>query len=319
VEQATGIVADYRFQPADLRIAERRPGISAFMRIRNGADFLEPVIRSYIGHYDEIVAVYNQCTDATPDILARLAHEFGGERLRVVHYLPRVYPPGSREHAAEPPTSPHSLVNYYNFALAWTRFQVVAKLDDDQIAIPAAVARITARIRAGELPDDALWCYGGLNLCRDDSGRIGIPAIQPIVGLGDQWYFRVNARTWFERDPRFERLRRPGMRRVFLGFAFWHLKYLKDGAGFANYGIETGSNERYRRKRDEIIADRSLIARHDVPLPRARFPFGEKAAIKRAAAAALSRGDASERDLEAVIASLSPDGGGGAIRGSATT
>src|SRR5690606_26502790 len=90
-------VDGYRFTPADLQVGERRPGISAFMRIRDGAFSLEAAIRSHIGHYDEIVAVYNRCTDATPDILARLAREFG-PKLQVWHYLPRVFPPGSEGH-----------------------------------------------------------------------------------------------------------------------------------------------------------------------------------------------------------------------------
>ncbi|MCW5697438.1 MAG: hypothetical protein KIS96_11990 [Bauldia sp.] len=297
----------YRFRPEDLRVAERRPGISAFMRIRNGAEFLEPAIRSHISHFDEIVAVHNQCTDATPAILARLQGELGADRLRVFHYEPPVFPPGSREHAQEPATSPHSLVNYYNFALAKTRFQVVAKLDDDQIAMERPVAAITGRIRAGELPADALWCYGGINLSRDDSGRYGVPAIAPLVGLGDQWYFRVNEGTFFERDPRFERLRRPGMRRVFIGFAFWHLKYLKAESGFANYGIASGANARYQRKHDRFMADRSVIDLAAIPPPRSVFPFGEKARIKRAAATALRRSDVTQRDLDAMIAELEHD------------
>ena len=65
-------VEHYRFTPADLNVAERRPGISAFMRIRDGAYSLEAAIRSHIDHYDEVVAVYNRCTDETPEILARL-------------------------------------------------------------------------------------------------------------------------------------------------------------------------------------------------------------------------------------------------------
>ena len=55
-----GTVENYRFTPDDLRADARPPGISAFMRIRNGADFLEAAISSHIDHVDEIVAVHNQ-------------------------------------------------------------------------------------------------------------------------------------------------------------------------------------------------------------------------------------------------------------------
>ena len=100
------IVENYRFRPEDLSPGSRLAGIGAFMRIRNGADFLEATIRSHIGYFDEIVAVYNQCTDATPDILARLAAEYGPDRLRVFHYLPKVFPPGLPEGAPGGGTGP---------------------------------------------------------------------------------------------------------------------------------------------------------------------------------------------------------------------
>ncbi|MEM5502288.1 hypothetical protein WNY59_11900 [Ahrensia kielensis] len=116
------------------------------MRIRNGADFLEPTIRSHIDHFDEIIAVYNQCTDETPDILGRLAQEYG-KRLRVFHYIDRVFPPGSDGHAKTPPDSPNSLVNYYNFALSKTSYRTVTKLDDDHIALDQPLKQLTRRIR----------------------------------------------------------------------------------------------------------------------------------------------------------------------------
>ena len=98
----TETVSGYTFRAADLKAGQRRPGVGAFMRIRNGADFLERTILSHIDFFDEIVAVYSQCTDATPDILARL-QQVHGEKLRVFHYADRVFPPGSEGHAATPP------------------------------------------------------------------------------------------------------------------------------------------------------------------------------------------------------------------------
>ncbi|WP_216075002.1 hypothetical protein, partial [Acinetobacter baumannii] len=73
-----------------------------------------PTILSHAPYVDEIVAVYNQCTDATEDILRRLQDELGPDKLKLFDYRPRVHPPGSKEHAAEPGNSPHSVVNYSN-------------------------------------------------------------------------------------------------------------------------------------------------------------------------------------------------------------
>lgn len=252
------IVETYRFRPADLVPSRRAAGISAFIRTRNGADFIEAAIRSHIDHFDEIVAVHNQCTDETPAILARLQHEFG-DRLRVFDYRPRVYPPGSIQHATEPPDSPHSLVNYYNFALAQTRFRTALKLDDDHIAAEPYVADVTQRIRSEGIPDDEIWCFSGINLALDGLGRIGVPSIEPVVGLGDHAFFNVSATTYFHRDPRFEKFHAPGRRRKFVGVLYWHLKYLKRGHGFENYELESGDNVRYGRKRDRYLANRRVF------------------------------------------------------------
>ena len=106
----TEAIETFQFSTDMLVPDQRAPGISAFMRIRNGADFLEACIRSHAPFYDEIVAVYNQSIDGTADILARLAAEMG-PKLRVYHYVPPAFPAGSEGHADTPGDAPNSLVN----------------------------------------------------------------------------------------------------------------------------------------------------------------------------------------------------------------
>jgi hypothetical protein len=251
------IAETYSFNPDDLAPERRAPGISAFMRIRNGADFLETTIRSHIDHFDEIVAVYNQCTDATPDILRRLAGEYG-PKLRVIHYLPQVFPPGSDGHRNEPPTSPRSLVTYYNFALARTRFSVATKLDDDHLGMRDRLAAMTGTIRR-EKPAHMV-CFSGFNLADDGGGRCGILATEPFSGTGDIGFFPVSRETYFAHDRRFERFHRGALRRTFGGFVYWHLKFLKPEFGFAVYrGADGQLLPRYQRKRDEFAASHPLI------------------------------------------------------------
>jgi len=251
-------VDDYRFTPADLKVGERRPGISAFMRIRDGAYSLEAAIRSHIGHYDEIVAVYNRSTDATADILDRLAKEFC-PKLNVLHYLPSVFPPGSDGHKSTPPDHPQSLVNYYNFALSRTRFSHATKLDDDHVAMGEPTARFVAEIRAGRAGQGELACFSGLNLARDAAGKLGILAREPFAGSGDHWIFPVCPDTYFVHDRRFERLQHPGLPRRFRGFAYWHLKHLKPGFGFANYDLAQNPQSRYARRLAALETDHAVI------------------------------------------------------------
>ncbi|PWK59640.1 glycosyltransferase family 2 protein [Roseicyclus mahoneyensis] len=287
-------IETYSFSPALLAPAERLPGVSAFMRIRNGADFLEATIRSHIDAYDEIVAVYNQCTDATPDILDRLAGEYG-PRLRVVHYLPRVHPAGSEGHASTPPSSPQSLVTYYNCALAMTRHQWAVKLDDDHLAIPEALGGMVRRIRTGEADDRRLHCFSGPNLIRDRAGRLGIASADPVSGGGDIGYFRVRTDTYFTHDPRFERFARGPLTREFAGWFYWHLKFLKQGGGFANYELDANPGSRYARKRDKMagagIWDMSQMRQARAPglIRRLRAQIDGKERLSAARDMALSR------------------------------
>ena len=250
-------ITGYRFQTDDLCVGDRMPGVSAFMRIRNGAEFLEATIRSHIHFYDEIVAVYNQCTDETPEILSRLQQEYGSQRLRLIHYTDRVYPQGSSGHATTDPGSEHSLVNYCNCALAATRYQYATKLDDDHVAIALTTQALCDAIRTGEINDQKMYSFSGLNLFRSAEGELKILARDPISGSGDIGFFRVSKETYFYHDQRFERFRRVGLRRVFAGFLYWHLKYLKDQFGFANCELSDNPQSRYV-KHQAALQDQSV-------------------------------------------------------------
>ena len=255
----TETVSGYSFRPADLKAGGRRPGIGAFMRIRNGADFLERTILSHIGFFDEIVAVYNQCTDATPDILARLQQAHGA-KLRVFHYADRVFPPGSEGHAATPPDSPASMVAYSNFALAMTTTRTVTKLDDDHLAIGDAVAPVVAKLRAKGGAGDDMLSFSGINLIADGRGGLAIPRQDPLSGSGDIGFFDVTDRTVFTHDRRFERVPRPAGGRRFSGFLYWHLKYLKTGLGFANYDLAENKDSRFARRKERLETQRAVLS-----------------------------------------------------------
>ena len=264
-------VSGYHFQVSDLRISDRKPGVSAFMRIKNGADWLELSIRSHISYFDEIVAVYNQCTDSTPDILKRLQREYGPHKLRVIHYTDLVHPPGSDGHARTDPASPNSLVNYYNFSLASTRYQFATKLDDDHLAIADATKSVTDTLRSGTASSNTMYCFSGLNVFRRPDGRLGILSNDSVSGGGDIGFFRVTPHTFFVHDRRFERFQRGNDRREFAGFLYWHLKYLKRDMGFGNYALDKNPHSRYA-KRQTALQNGSGQAISLQELSKARVP-----------------------------------------------
>lgn len=302
-------VETYSFTPAALRVGDRRPGISGFVRTRNGADFVAAAIRSHAAYVDEIVVVYNQCTDGTEAILAGLQDELGPEKLKIVHYLPRVFPPGSDEHVAEPADSPHSVVNYSNFALACTTRQVAFKIDDDHVAMDGPFARMAADVHRDGLAPGRMACFSGINLARDDQGRVGVFAATPLAGNGDHGFFPVTPDAYFVHDRRYEDFRKRHFRRVFVGFAYWHLKFLKAGLGFANYEISGGANRRFAKKQRDFHSRRDIvtIAELAATMPRLRAalmrlaPFDKWALIGNRALA-MADGAVTEADLAEVLA-----------------
>lgn len=297
----TETVSGYSFQPSHLDIGSRTPGISMFMRVRNGAEFLEAAIRSHADAVDEIVAVHNQCTDGSDAILERLAAELG-PKMRVIHYLDRVYPPGSEGHAREAGDAPSSFVNMSNFALAQTRHTVAMKLDDDHLAIGDRFRQLAARVRAQDCRLDRTLCFSGINLARGTDGSIGVPAHEALVGTGDHFLFEVRADTYFRHDRRFEHFHHADAR-VFGDITYWHLKYLKAGLGFANYEMETDANPRFERKKKRLLANRTLLTvdRLAASMPvwselARHFPLPEKMRLKIERAHAL-RTDPPELDI----------------------
>jgi glycosyltransferase involved in cell wall biosynthesis len=251
------IITGYSFHPRDLNISARTPGISAYLRTRNGADFIEDTIRSHIEFYDEIVVVYNQCEDDTAEIVARLAQEFA-PKIRLFHYTDRVQPLGSKGHAKTPGNSPQSMVNFSNLALVKTRHQTVIKLDDDHLAIPDRVAAICRDFREGRADLSALHCISGLNIARSKDGALGIPAAEPVSGNGDIGYFHMAEDTFFFHDRRFERFGRGKLKRIFAGYLYWHMKFLKTGDGFRNYELPDNPESRFARKRVDFDQSRML-------------------------------------------------------------
>ena len=107
--------ADFQFNHADL--TRPRPfGISAYMRLKNEAEFVRVAIESHLPFYDEIICVHNDCTDNTESILLDLQQQHPG-KIKVYEYLPKVHRYCTPEHAAMVGRDDdvHSFANYSNW------------------------------------------------------------------------------------------------------------------------------------------------------------------------------------------------------------
>ena len=249
-------VKNYQFTPDSLNVGNRIPGLSAFVRVRNGEDFLAEAICSHIDSFDEIIVVLNQCTDRSEQIIRNLMVVYP-DKIKAYHYLDRVYPPGHSKYKNLNQNSPNSIGTYYNFALAMTTRTIATKLDDDHIAIPRNLNRIIEEIkrRKYEISNEML-CFSGLNLILNGS-EVGIYQANPFGGNGDHGFFRVTSETYFTHNVKFERFNYKSVKRRFYGITYLHLKYLKKNFGFENYELEQDPNNRYSRHFQKFKANQS--------------------------------------------------------------
>ena len=223
--------SEFRFNPATLA-TQRRPGISAYMRIKNEAEFVRIAIESHLPFYDEIVAVYNDCSDHTEAILRDLEKEYP-HKLKVYHYLPKVHLLGSKEHTQTPDESVHGMANYSNYALSKTTYQVAVKLDADHLAIPQKLAPWIKTIRQDTAEKkQKVYYFSGLNLAHDDNNKMGVVGSNPFSGVGDMYYHQVNENLQFTNFETSEKLKiknKKLLQRDYAGILYFHLKYLKKG------------------------------------------------------------------------------------------
>jgi len=125
----------------------KKKRITAMMRVKNEAAFLEHSVESIVGVVDEVVIVDNASADDTPRIVDALARRHPG-KIRVHHYPHAIARVGAENHAliktVEGRRSPNLLSNYYNWCLALCRTNFVLKWDGDMVASPAFSAQLAA-------------------------------------------------------------------------------------------------------------------------------------------------------------------------------
>lgn len=125
----------YNFRP--LNIAKLKPGVSGLMRVKNDGEFVEACIESCITALDELIIVFNDCSDNSELIIRKCAAKYP-EKIRVFEYKASILANNLTEAEYKealllPSDSPRLLCNYYNFALAKARFTHAVKIDADQI------------------------------------------------------------------------------------------------------------------------------------------------------------------------------------------
>ena len=114
-----------------------KQGVSGIMRVKNDAQFIEACVESCINALDELIIVYNDCSDNSPQVIEEMRSRYP-DKIKVYEYKYKVYSINLTKEEYEyakslPGDSPHLLCNYYNFALSKVTYQHAMKIDADQI------------------------------------------------------------------------------------------------------------------------------------------------------------------------------------------
>jgi glycosyltransferase involved in cell wall biosynthesis len=256
------VVEKPSFKIEDFDRAGKKPGLSAIVRLKNEEDFAERALNSIAPFFDEIVVVYNGCTDRTPEMVERFAAA-EPKRVKAYHYVPEVFPQGSEMHRRLPADHASSLVHYYNFALSRATRRVCAKWDGDMIAAPGPFGALIERIRRARTSPlrrwtspwgAGFWWFRGVNLV-DRDGRVFVLKSHPRAGSRwDTGFWPAGRAHNFKHSPRFEILRTGATLKSFVGFLFFHVKAMKKDRGAGVYQLEKNPNSYYRKYADEMRA-----------------------------------------------------------------
>lgn len=246
--------AAFHFDADALDPRNRGAGVSAILRVRDGAEFLELGLASCIDVFDEIVAVYHQCSDDTPDILHRFAAAHP-RVLKVYEYPHEVIPPNTARHAREGAGSRHTIAALCNYALSKTTRRFCVKHDADHVYFRPRFARLVEAVRARD-PRAGPVYLSGVNLARAARrGDVGVWLQNPICGVGDYGFFPVSRDTYFVHNDRHEHLLVAHRRHTYAGVAFWHLKMLQKHFGLREYRFRYEDDYAELHRRSAAIRD----------------------------------------------------------------
>ena len=163
-----------------------RNGLSGIIRAKNESRFLEACIDSCVNVLDELVIVYNDCTDSTPEIIERKVKQYPG-KIKAYPYNYNVVSHNlTREEfeyaKALPEDSLQLHSNQCNYALSKVTCKYAVKIDADQIYIESEVLKwrnicyssnLTFKLRTLFGFMFSLW----LSLYRRISAKCGFPCL----------------------------------------------------------------------------------------------------------------------------------------------
>lgn len=114
-----------------------KDGLSGIMRLKNEAIFISDCIDSVIDALDELIIVYNDCTDGTPVVVEQKRKQYPS-KIRVYPYGHHLYSynlsRSEYEYAMSlPEDSPFLFCNQCNYAFSKVKYKYAMLIDVDQL------------------------------------------------------------------------------------------------------------------------------------------------------------------------------------------
>jgi glycosyltransferase involved in cell wall biosynthesis len=123
-------LAEYNFY---LPYENKKPGVSAFIRMKNEEQKIYYCLKSILDVFDEIIVIDNQSSDNSLNIVLDLKKEYDKDnKIKVLSYPFRVARCGD-ENEATPENSIHSRAYYDNYALSHCSFKFAFRWDADMV------------------------------------------------------------------------------------------------------------------------------------------------------------------------------------------
>lgn len=120
-----------------MHFMELKDGLSGFIRAKNEAQFIEACIDSCVDALDELIIVYNDCTDETPEIVERKRKQYP-DKIKAYEYNHNILSHNLTKEEFEyaislPEDSLRLHSTQCNYALSKVTYKYAVKIDPDQI------------------------------------------------------------------------------------------------------------------------------------------------------------------------------------------
>lgn len=161
------------------------------MRIYNEEEFMETSVLSVVEALDELVIVLNQCTDNSPTIAAHLKEQYP-EKIKIYNYNYKVYTCYSKEHKESEYNDPFNMANLYNYSFLKATYEIVVKIDADQVFYKELFKEKCDWIRKNlKKLNFNTYSYFGLNIFRYD-GKDYFFGDELICSKGDHRFYKLD-------------------------------------------------------------------------------------------------------------------------------